>query len=43
MDTFKFVDVTVTEIIDQSNTSQMQSATVQIAEWSYLNFMNEEN
>ena len=41
MDTFKFVDdVTVTEIVSQSNSSRMQSAADQLAEWSYLNFMN---
>jgi hypothetical protein len=41
MDTFQFVDdVAVTEIIDQSNTSQMQSPADQLAEWSYFNFMN---
>ena len=41
MATFKFVDdVTLTEIIDQSNLSQMQLAADQIAGWSRLNFMN---
>jgi hypothetical protein len=41
MDTFKFVDdVIVTETIDQSNISRMQSAADRLPEWSYLNFMN---
>jgi hypothetical protein len=41
MATFKFVDdVTLTEIIEQSNLSQMQLAADQIAGWSHLNFMN---
>jgi hypothetical protein len=40
MATFKFVDdVTLTEIIDQSNTSQMQLAADQIAKWSHQNLM----
>ena len=44
MATFKFVDdVTLTEIVDQSNTSQMQLAADQIAEWSNNNFMNINN
>jgi hypothetical protein len=38
MATFKFVDdVTLAEIVDQSNTSQMQLAADQIAEWSNNN------
>jgi hypothetical protein len=41
MATFKFVDdVTLTEIIGQSNTSRMQLAADQIAAWSHHNFMN---
>ena len=44
MATFKFVDdVTLTEIVDQSNISQMQLAADQIAEWSNNNFMNINN
>jgi len=40
MASFKFVaDVTLNEIINQSNTSQMQLAADQIA-WSHHNFMN---
>jgi hypothetical protein len=38
---FKFVDdVTLTEVIGQSHTSQMQLVAHQIDEWSHLNFMN---
>jgi len=38
---FKFVnDVTLTELIDQSNISRMQGAADQIADWSHRNFMN---
>lgn len=41
MATFKFVDdVTLTELIDQSNISRMQLAADQIADWSHRNFMN---
>jgi hypothetical protein len=40
MDTFKFVAVNVTEIIQQSNTCQMQFAAVKIVEWTYLNLTN---
>ena len=41
MATFKFVDdVTLTEITDQSNMSQMQLAADQVATWSHHNFMN---
>ena len=41
MASFKFVDdVTLTEIINQSDISSMQLAADQVAEWSHLNFMN---
>ncbi len=41
MATFKFVDdVTLTEITDQSNMSQMQLAADQVTAFSYHNFMN---
>jgi len=41
MATSKFVDeVTLTEIIGQSTTSQMQLAADQIAAWSLHNVMN---
>jgi Reverse transcriptase (RNA-dependent DNA polymerase) len=41
MASFKFFDdVTLTEIINQSDISSMQLAADQVAEWSHLNFMN---
>ena len=41
MATFKFVDdVTLTELIGQSNISRMQLAADQVADWSRRNFMN---
>jgi Reverse transcriptase (RNA-dependent DNA polymerase) len=41
MASFKFVDdVTLTEIINQSDISSMQLAANQVAEWPHLNFMN---
>jgi Reverse transcriptase (RNA-dependent DNA polymerase) len=40
MATFKFVDdVTLTELIDQSNISRRQLAADQVADWSHRNFM----